>query len=193
MKKTLSLVLALITLLAVLPMGVSAEGTGTSRPSLFISYDEYISNQQYYDALVEDYYIININTAGISKEALAQTLYKNTVLTDIPSTDKQPRGSYPPNGSRNVDVYGSVPIDGQADSGTLYTKYKYFGCTSYKVTLTNDYPAQLNYTFINVDLTGVMVPYYTAILKVTTSSEDVEFYIAFDPPCKVVGSVAKYN
>lgn len=193
MKKSLSFVLILIMLLTVFPLSASAEGTGTSRPSLFISYDEYISNQQYYDALVEDNYIININTAGISKDTLAKTLYKNTVLTDVPNAEKQPRYNYPPISSCNVDFYGSVPIDGHGDYGTFYTKYAYFGCTSYKVTLTNDYPAQLNYTFINVDLTGVMVPYYTAILKVTTSSEDVKFYIAFDTPCKVVGSVEKGN
>ncbi|MBQ4592113.1 MAG: hypothetical protein IJB20_08760 [Clostridia bacterium] len=50
----------------------------------------------------------------------------------------EPRGTSYPTATWNIATAGTYPFSGSTDNQTLYTNYRFSGCDSYTITITND-------------------------------------------------------
>lgn len=203
MKKLMSLLFVIVLALITLPSNVLAAEAEAS-PSISVSYSDYVEKQQYYDEMKNKGYIVFIDINGVDQASINKLIYGSAKPTsvDILTPENKLRSAIKPGESDgfywNVATQGARAIEGNSSSSTLYSSVRFYGATKYDITIYNELMKQLDYTCEGEEGSCAKIaiaPSSVATFTITRNSpsKSDNFYLAFEAPCRVRGSVSKAN
>ena len=197
MTRRMCFLLTLVLLLSVLsPICANADTLETDSSSVYVEYEDFFANEDYYHNLAkEEGYTIYIHIDEDHEEDILERLsnYNNSGTL---IGDNTTRGLNMPTDIYNVAEQGVYGIDGWANSGTLYTEYKFTGIKGYGVAV---------YNFSHTDTLGfyargfyefggyfTLDPRYCMFKYMTTYYTTDKVYLEFQAPCYVSGYIGAY-
>ena len=194
LQKLTALVLAILCLQIPAASATEVNGQEMDSHNLYVEYMEFYNNQQYYIGLARDAgYTIIINVGEEYAELEEQRIKNEASVVDELVPGGITRDGNPPTNLWNVLEEGAKGFSGSATNSTLYTSYKYWGCTSYLVSIYNKSPYNtLYYQFHNTgDDKQYSLSSGTSVIKCIPLNPTTSFYLSFKHPCVVEGYVMR--
>lgn len=192
MKKLIVLFLAVLFILtAIIPQSVSAyEDPNVASNVVYVSYNEFNTNRDYYDLLVLQGYGVCVSFGNDYTDSEIQALLG---LAPVTEENQQVRGTSRPKDSHNVHINGRKDVKSDAEYDIIYSNVKYTGCTFHLITLFNyDYYSTLAmrvYGTSSGTQDYYLPPRSYMYQPIHTNSSTDEFFLAFSPPSHTDGYV----
>lgn len=189
---TAILVIALFSL-CVLPCQAVSIDNDTQGDFIYVEYGEFISNREYYDALVLQGYGVCVHVGDEYSDAEIEKLMKPTDIIHVLTSSGLERGTSLP--TADVNVHTGVPYSFTCNANyeMLYTNYRIYGCTTYCIDGFNeDYNNSLRVRVYGTKsgTFDLSVPPRSFLLKVvSTETESTRFFVGFYPPSHAYGEI----
>lgn len=193
MKRIVSIILALSTLiLCAFPCYANAEPIEDQVEYIYVDYDEFHGNREYYDTLLWEGYaiIVNVGEEHADEEIARLTQPSTTLHQLVPSLA---RGTTPPTADYNVHNNPHYHFTCNANYDYLYTNYKFYGCEVYLIDGFNaNYNNKLRIRAFSTSQGTIdfSVPARSSIYKVIgTGSASQRWYPMFYAPSDAYGEI----
>lgn len=193
MKRFFSVILTTVMLsLSVLPFYTNASFSNTQVDYVYVDYDEFHSNREFYDSLLLKGYaiIVNVGDEYAEEEIARLTPSSSAVHQLVPGLS---RGTSAPTAEYHVHYNSNYHFSCNAQYDLLYTNYKFYGCEAYLIDGFNtSYSNNLRIRVFNtsqgtIDFT---VPARSSIYKVIgTGSSSQRWFPMFYPPSEAYGEI----
>lgn len=185
------IVLAMISI-CVIPCYAYSDFDDSQVNYLYVEYDEFYGNREYYDELLLEGYaiIVNVGEEHVDEEIARFTQDEMNIHELVPS--KQ-RGTSPPTADYDIHSNSSYPFTCNADYEILYTNYKFYGCTAYLIDGFNEHPS--NRLRIRVGTTAqdsqdfAVPPLSSIYVHFATASASQRWFPLFSPPSRAYGYI----
>lgn len=178
--------------LCVFPCYAYSDSADNQVNYLYVEYDEFYGNREYYDELLMEGYAIIVNVGEEhADEEIARFTQKATNIHElVPSAE---RGTSLPTAEYNIHSNSSYSFTCNAKYEYLYTNYKFYGCNAYLIDGFNEHPS--NDLWIRVDYTTqgpldfTVPPLSSIYVHFATASTATRWYPTFYPPSRAYGYI----
>ena len=194
LQKITALILALFCLQFPTASATAVDVQETDSMELHVEYMEFYNNQQYYKDLAKNEgYTIIINVGEEYADLENERISIEATQSDELVSGKQARDASVPQDEWNVLTQGTKGFSGTATNTICYTVYKFYGCTSYEVSIYNSSPYNtLKYRFYNTgDDATYSLSTGTSIIKYVPLNSNTRFYLGFYAPGQATGYIAQ--
>lgn len=193
MKRLLSSIVVLVIIsLCVIPCYAYSDSDGSQVNYLYVEYDEFYGNREYYDELLLEGYaiIVNVGEEHADEEIARFTQGKTNIHELVPSAQ---RGTTRPTTDYNIHSNSSYSFTCNANYEYLYTNYKFYGCNAYLIDGFNEHPSE----DLRIDVAQTSqghkvftVPALSSIyVHFATESASTRWYPMFYPPSRAYGYI----
>lgn len=193
MKRLLSsiVILAMISL-CVFPCYAYSDSTDSQVNYLYVEYDEFYGNREYYDELLLEGYaiIVNVGEEHADEEIARFTQDAENMHELVPSAE---RSNLLPKEDYDIHIGSSYPFSTDAKYEPIYTNYNFYGCNAYLLDGFNEHPNNRLWIKISSTTEGpkdITVPPLSSIyIHFATVSASKRWYATFYPPSKAYGYI----
>lgn len=192
-RKICAFFLALACLQSTAAFATTVDSQEKNPNELQVEYMEFYNNQQYYKDLAKNKgltIIIDVGEeyADLESARIANEAAQNNQLVPV----VQPRTGDIPTSEWNILQQGKKDFRGTATNTICYTSFKYWGCTSYEVSVYNSNPYKsLSYKYYGTgDTSTYTLDSGKAVIRYIPLNPSTRFYLGFYAPAEFSGYVA---